>query len=135
MTTHDPKDTTIMIVDDDAFLLDMYALKFSQKNFTVAPALGTPQALEKLQSGTVHPDILLLDVVMPVMDGFELLEKIKKDNLAPNAMVIILSNLGQDTDIERAIALGADGYIIKASATPSEVVTKVQEIIDKKESQ
>ena len=119
----------IMIVDDDAFLLDMYALKFTQNGFQVDPALGTPQALEKLQSGGAKPDILLLDVVMPVMDGFELLEKIKKDNLAPDATVIILSNLGQDSDIDRAIKLGADGYIIKASATPTEVVGKVEEII------
>jgi twitching motility two-component system response regulator PilH len=125
------KDTTIMIVDDDAFLLDMYALKFTQNHFTVVPALGTPQALEKLQAGD-KPDIMLLDIVMPVMDGLEFLEKVKKDKLVEDTMIIMLSNLGQDTDIERAIKLGADGYIIKASATPSEVVTKVQEIMDKK---
>ena len=125
------KATTIMIVDDDAFLLDMYALKFTQNNFTVVPALGTPQALEKLQGGE-KPDIMLLDIVMPVMDGLEFLEKIKKDKLVDDTIIIMLSNLGQDSDIERAIKLGADGYIIKASATPSEVVTKVEEIVKKK---
>jgi CheY-like chemotaxis protein len=125
------KTNTIMIVDDDAFLLDMYALKFTQNNFNVIPALGTPQALEKLQGGE-KPDIMLLDIVMPVMDGLEFLEKVKKDKLAEDTMIIMLSNLGQDTDIDRAIKLGADGYIIKASATPSEVVTKVEEIMGKK---
>jgi CheY-like chemotaxis protein len=125
------KTTSVMIVDDDAFLLDMYALKFSQNNFTVIPALGTPQALEKLQGGE-KPDIMLLDIVMPVMDGLEFLEKVKKDKLVDDTMIIMLSNLGQDTDIDRAIKLGADGYIIKASATPSEVVTKVQELMNKK---
>lgn len=125
------KPTSVMIVDDDAFLLDMYALKFSQNNFTVIPALGTPQALEKLQGGE-KPDVMLLDIVMPVMDGLEFLEKVKKDKLVDDTMIIMLSNLGQDTDIDRAIKLGADGYIIKASATPSEVVTKVQEIMNKK---
>ena len=125
------KTTSVMIIDDDAFLLDMYALKFSQNNFTVIPALGTPQALEKLQGGE-KPDIMLLDIVMPVMDCLEFLEKVKKDKLVEDTMIIMLSNLGQDTDIDRAIKLGADGYIIKASATPSEVVTKVREIMDKK---
>jgi CheY-like chemotaxis protein len=125
------KQLSVMIVDDDAFLLDMYALKFTQNNFTVVPALGTLQALEKLQGGE-KPDVMLLDIVMPVMDGLEFLEKVKKDKLAEGTMIIMLSNLGQDTDIDRAIKLGADGYIIKASATPSEVVAKVEEIMKKK---
>ncbi|MDO8573029.1 MAG: response regulator [bacterium] len=118
----------VLIVDDDKFLLDMYTTKFNENNFDVVAALGSLEALVKIREG-INPDIALLDVVMPAMDGFELLETIKREKLAPNAKVIILSNLGQQSDIDKGNALGADGYIVKANATPSEVVEKVKEII------
>lgn len=119
----------ILIVDDDKFLLDMYALKFSQgEEFSVATALGSEDALAKLKEG-LSPDIILLDVVMPKMNGFELLEKIKRENLTDKAKIIILSNLGQDADIAKAKSLQADGYIIKSSVTPSEVMKKVTEFL------
>jgi len=118
----------IIIVDDDRFLLDMYAVKFNESGFEIEPMAEGAGALSKLKDGYV-PDAILMDVVMPSMDGFELLEKIKKENLAPNAKMIILSNLGQASDIAKGKELGADGYIVKANATPSEVVKQVQEII------
>ena len=118
----------VLIVDDDKFLLDMYTIKFTENNFDVTAALGSVEALGKIKEG-IDPDVALLDVVMPAMDGFELLEAIKRDKLAPRAKVIILSNLGQQSDIDKGNALGADGYIVKANATPSEVVEKVKEII------
>lgn len=118
----------VLIVDDDKFLLDMYTVKFTENNFDVIAALGSVEALNKIKEG-IDPDIALLDVVMPAMDGFELLETIKRDKLAPRAKVIILSNLGQQSDIDKGNALGADGYIVKANATPSEVVEKVRQII------
>jgi CheY-like chemotaxis protein len=114
----------ILIIDDDSFLLDMYALKFKQSGFEVDTALGSVVALEKLRNGAV-PDIMLLDLVMPVMDGFELLEKIKEENLVPTTIKVVLSNRGQASDVDRAKELGAVGYIVKASCTPSEVITKV----------
>ncbi|MFA5773732.1 MAG: response regulator [Candidatus Paceibacterota bacterium] len=119
----------ILIVDDDSFLLDMYALKFSKSNFSVSTALGAESALEKLHQG-LSPFVILLDIMMPLMDGFELLEKIKEDKLAPDSIIIFLSNRGQPSDITRAEALGASGYIIKASCIPSEVVEKVVSIIN-----
>ncbi len=119
----------IFIIDDDAFLLDMYALKFSQRNFIVKSAPGTLVALEKLREGYV-PDIILVDLVMPAMDGFEFLETLRAEGLAKSAMIIILSNLGQQEDIDRGLLLGASGYIVKASATPSEVVEKVLETVE-----
>jgi putative two-component system response regulator len=121
----------ILIIDDDSFLLDMYTLKFSQSNFEVTAALGPEQALEKLRQGLV-PDVMLVDIVMPVMDGFELLEKMKEENLASTAVHIILSNRGQPSDIARGEALGAAGYIVKASSTPAEVIEKVTTIITNK---
>ena len=122
---------SILIIDDDSFLLDMYALKFSQKNFSVTTASGTLGALEKLRGG-LAPEIIVVDLVMPAMDGFEFLEVVRTEGLAEGALVIILSNLGQQEDIDRGLKLGASGYIIKASATPSEVVEKVLETIEKK---
>lgn len=124
----DEKRKKVLIVDDDKFLLDMYTIKFNENNFDVVAALGSIEALSKIKEG-VDPDVALLDVVMPAMDGFELLEAIKRDRLLPNAKVIILSNLGQQSDIDKGKALGADGYIVKANATPSEVVGKVKEIL------
>ncbi len=121
----------ILIIDDDSFLLDMYALKFSKSNFDVTASLGPEIALEKLRKGLVI-DVILLDIVMPVMDGFDLLEKMKEENLSIDSIKIILSNRGQASDIARGEALGAAGYIVKASSTPTEVLEKVQSIISKK---
>lgn len=118
----------IMIVDDDSFLLDMYAMRFSQASFVVTTATNAADALEKLRGGYV-PDVMLLDVVMPTMDGFELLEAINKEQLVPSTIKIYLSNLGQPQDIERGTALGAASYIVKANSTPSEVLAHVTEVI------
>lgn len=123
----------IFIVDDDKFLLDMYTFKFKEKGFEVVQAFGSVDALNKLKGGIV-PDIMLLDVVMPTMDGFELLNIIKSEKLAPNAKVIVLSNLGQPSDVEKGRSLGANGYVIKASATPSEVVDRVMTVLGGEES-
>ena len=81
--------------------------------------------------GSVLAQIVLLDIVMPSMTGFELLEKIRREKLAPTAKFIVLSNQGQDADLQKAKELGADGYIIKASAIPSEVYAETLKIIEK----
>ena len=120
----------VFIVDDDKFLSDMYVVKFKERGFDVDSVLGSEEAIEKLKEG-LEPDVVLLDLVMPTMDGFEFLQKAKEEKLAENAKFIILSNLGQDSDIEKGKQLGADGYIVKASATPSEVVQYVTDLIDK----
>ncbi len=119
----------ILIIDDDNFLLDMYALKFSKSNFDVVVAQGPEIALDKLRSGLI-PDVILLDIIMPIMDGFELMEKMKEESLAGTSIRIILSNRGQPSDIARGQSLGASGYIVKASSTPSEVIDKVKSIIN-----
>ena len=123
----------IFIVDDDKFLLDMYTFKFREKGFDVIQAFGSIDALSKLKGGIV-PDVILLDVVMPAMDGFELLALIKSEKLAPDAKIIVLSNLGQPSDIEKGRTLGANGYVIKASAAPSEVVEKIVLVLSGKDS-
>ncbi len=132
MSKEKPGQWNVLIIDDDAFLLDMYALKFTQKNFVVETASGTLMALEKLRGGYA-PDILVVDLVMPAMDGFEFLETVRRERLVSDALIIILSNLGEQEDIDRGLALGAAGYIIKASATPSEVVDKVLSTIESRQ--
>ena len=121
----------ILIVDDDSFLLDMYALKFSQNNFEVYAGSSAMQALEKLKGGLV-PDVMLTDIVMPEMDGFELLTEINKENLCPNCVKIVLSNKSQQSDIDEGTRLGAAGYIVKANSTPTEVINQVVNILEKK---
>ncbi|NTV44548.1 MAG: response regulator [Candidatus Yonathbacteria bacterium] len=118
-----------LIIDDDKFLLDMYAIKFKQSGFDVVACLGAEDALEKVRAGLV-PDIILTDILMPSMDGFTFLETLNKENLASKAKKVVLSNKGEKPDIDRAVSLGANGYIIKASVVPSEVVEKAQSILN-----
>lgn len=122
----------ILIVDDDGFLLDMYALKFSQSNFDVSTFTEGAIAISKLEAG-FSPDVILMDITMPGMDGFEVLEKINQNKLAPNATKIILSNKSQQEDVDRANSLGVSGYIVKANSTPTEVITQVAKILAEKQ--
>ena len=121
----------ILIVDDDTFLLDMYAFKFSQHGFEVYTAPNSLQVVKKLKDG-FDVDIILLDIIMPDMDGFEMLEKINQEKLSPNSVKIILSNKSEQSDVERGNALGVSGYIVKANSTPAEVIEQVVGILLKK---
>lgn len=123
----------VYLVDDDRFLLDLYAVKFKNAGHEVTLFGGGEELLAALRKdGAAVPDILLLDIIMPGMTGFETLEALRKENLAKNAKVIFLSNQGQDSDLEKAKKLGADGYIIKASAIPSEVYAEAIRIVEGK---
>jgi CheY-like chemotaxis protein len=93
----------------------------------VNSASSGDEVLSKIKAG-YQPDIILLDIVMPGMDGFEILEALKKGNLVPNTQVIMLTNQGQLSDIEKAKSFGTSGYIIKATTIPSEVVEEVRRI-------
>lgn len=118
----------ILIVDDDKFLLNMYSIKFQKENFDVVTAGDGSEALKKLEEGVV-PDAIVLDIVMPVMDGLEFLEKMRAANYAKDSTILILSNQGQSSDIEKAKVLGIDGYIVKATTIPSEVVAEIQRML------
>lgn len=128
-TLNTPK-TTILIIDDDTFLLDMYSLKFLENNFDVSTATSCADALAKLATG-YRPDVMLVDVVMPGMDGIQYLATLKEKAITGIKHIIVLSNLGQKEDVERGLANGAEDYIVKANFTPSEVVAKVQKIFVK----
>ncbi len=121
----------VYLVDDDRFLLDLYAVKFKNAGHEVTAFGGGEDLLAALRKeGAVVPDAILLDVIMPGMTGFETLETIRKEGLAKGTKIIILSNQGQDSDFEKSKELAADGYIVKASAIPSEVLTETVRIIE-----
>lgn len=122
------KNKSILIIDDDHFLLHMYSLKFKNEGFEAVTATEGNDALNKLREG-LEPTVIMLDMVMPAMDGIEILTRIKKENLAPKSAIVVLSNQSQSTDIEKAKKLGVDGYIIKATTIPSEVVTEIEKIV------
>lgn len=126
------KKKKVMIVDDDKFLVDMYSLKFSKYGFDIESATKGEEALEKLRDGA-NPDILMLDVVMPSLDGIELLKKIRQEKLADGAVVVMLTNQGQKSDIDEAEKLGVRGYIVKATTIPSEVVEEIMVIYNNAE--
>lgn len=119
----------LYLVDDDRFLLDMYAVKFKAAGHEITAFQNGEDALKALREQPA-PDALLLDIVMPNIDGFQVMQAIHDENLAPTMKVIVLSNQGQQSDIEKATALGAKGYIIKASAIPSEVFAETIKIIE-----
>lgn len=131
MADPEKKSYAICLLDDDHFLIDMYALKFRALGHVVSPTSRGEDLLALLRAEPAQ-DAILLDVVMPGMTGFEVLDAIRKENLAPNAAVIMLTNQGSDADLERARELNANGYIIKASSIPSEVVARTAEIIERK---
>lgn len=118
----------ILIVDDDDFLIDMYALKFREAGFEVDAASNGNDALEKLRA-SAKPDVLLLDVIMPKMDGFEVLAVIKKEKLMEGRLIILLTNLGQRSDIEKGFRMGATDYLVKAHHTPSQIVEKIEALL------
>lgn len=123
----------VLIVDDDQFLLDMYMVKFKGAGYVVEGFTESQAALDELQSGVTF-DAILLDLIMPGMDGIELMKQIREQNLVSDTTaVIVLSNQGQDTDMDQAKQYGIDGYLIKASTVPSEVLTFVEKAINKKQ--
>lgn len=122
---NEASDTTILLIDDDRFLLDMYSVKFQKSGLTVDVAPSSSAALQKLREGYL-PHIILLDIIMPNMDGLALLETIRAEKLAPTATIIMLTNQAEDE--ERARKIGVDGFIVKAMTIPSEVVAKVLDI-------
>ncbi|OGD23935.1 hypothetical protein A2Z10_02305 [Candidatus Azambacteria bacterium RBG_16_47_10] len=120
----------ILLVEDDPFLSDMYVTKFTESGYDIKAAMDGQQGLDLLNGG-LRPDMALLDIVMPKMDGIELLTAIKKEEKLKDTPVVLLTNLGQETDIQRGMELGALDYLVKAHFTPSEVVKRVESLFAK----
>jgi CheY-like chemotaxis protein len=116
---------TIMIAEDDAFIGDIYEVKLKDAGYDVILASNGREAIEKLEAGA-KPHIMLLDIVMPDMDGFDVLEAINNREEWKSIPVVLLTNLSQKEDVERGMSLGAKDFLIKSHFTPSEVLAKVQ---------
>lgn len=114
----------ILIIEDDVFLNELMAKKLIEEGFDVIKAVNGEEGLVMTQRE--KPDLILLDLILPGMDGFEILEKIKEEPETSTIPVIILSNLGQREDIEKGFDLGADDYLIKAHFTPDEIVERAR---------
>ncbi|MHB8660526.1 MAG: response regulator [Minisyncoccota bacterium] len=121
----------VYLVDDDKFLLDLYAVKFKNAGHEVNVFGSGEELLAALRKeGTKTPDVILLDLIMPGIGGFGALDAIRKNGLAKGSKIIILSNQGQDSDLAKAKQYAVDGYIIKASAIPSEVLAEAIRIVE-----
>lgn len=121
----------LLLVDDDAFLRDMYAIKFGESKYDVHVAETGHQALALIEQSPDF-DVVLLDMIMPGMTGTELIVEINESFPKMKAKCIVLSNQGEESDVAQAESVGADGYIIKAEAIPTDVVKQVSKIIGSK---
>ncbi len=113
----------ILIIEDDQFLRELISKKLTAKDYEVIQAGDGEEGFEKVKKE--KPDLLLLDLMLPGIDGFKVLEKIKADSEIAKTPVIILSNLGQKEDIDKGMNLGAQDFLIKAHFTPNQIIEKV----------
>jgi len=120
----------LLLIDDDAFLRDMYAIKFTESGHEVTAADTALNALAIIEANQ-ELDVILLDMIMPAMSGIELIKEINRLFPDCKAKCIVLSNHGQQDDMDDAMKAGAEGYIIKAEAVPSDVVKQVEAIAKK----
>jgi len=117
----------ILIVEDDTFLLNMYADKFRAEKFDVSVADNGIKALKLAQEN--KPEIILLDILLPKKNGFEVLEELKANKETSNIAVILLTNLSQKEEVKKGMDLGAKDFLIKAHFMPNEVVKKVKQLL------
>jgi DNA-binding response OmpR family regulator len=117
----------ILVIEDDKFLRELISQKILKEGYDIAEAVDGEKGIEAVKKEM--PDLVLLDLILPGIDGFEVLARIKADPSVAQIPVIILSNLGQKDDIEKGIKMGATDYMIKAHFTPTEIIAKVRTIL------
>ncbi len=117
---------TILIIEDDRFLRELIVRKLNEEGYETSEAVDGEEGLKKAGE---KPDLILLDLILPGIDGFEVLAKTKQDPKASSVPVIILSNLGSPEDIEKGQKLGAIDYLVKAHFTPGEIIEKVKKAL------
>ena len=124
-----PKGTKILMVDDDKMLIDLYKERLELAGYTVEVSRDGEEGLAKIHS--VKPDLVLLDIMMPKVNGYEALASIKSDPTTKDTPVIILSALMRDVNKSKAVESGADDYIIKSEAMPADVIKKIEAVLKK----
>lgn len=122
------KSIKVLLVEDEDMLSEMYKVKFEKEGFVFLRAVEGADGLAL--ANKEKPDIILLDVIMPKMDGFAVLKKLKSDPNTKKIKVILLTNLGQDEDINKGKEMGADDYLVKANFTPTQVLDRVRKVLD-----
>jgi len=118
----------VLLIEDDQFIIDIYSTKLKEEGFEVELAINGEKAIEKTKE---KPDLILLDIVLPGIDGWEILREIKKDESTKSIPVIVLSNLSQKSEVENSLKMGAVKYLIKSNYTPSQVVKEIKECLRK----
>ena len=118
---------SILLVEDDPFLIDIYTTKLKEAGFLVEVAENGEIVFKKIRKKA--PDLIVLDIVLPQIDGWEILKIIKEDPKFKDLKIMILSNLGQKEEVEKGLFLGATKYLVKAHYTPSEIVEEIKKII------
>ena len=119
----------VLIVEDESFLKDLLSMKFSSEGVDLVHADDGEEALKRAREE--KPDVILLDLVLPDMNGFDVLKKVKTDPETASIPVVVLSNLGQEGDVEKGKTLGADEFLIKANFSLDEVIVKVRAVLAK----
>jgi DNA-binding response OmpR family regulator len=119
--------TKILIAEDDLMISEIYQKKFTEKGYEVLTAFSGDQVLDIAKKQKV--DIVLLDLLIPRLDGFAVIENLRNGKYDANIKIIISSNLSQKEDRDRVMALGANGFILKSQFTPSEMVEEIKKII------
>ncbi len=117
----------ILIVEDDDFLRSLAVTKLEKEGLTVSMAANGQSALDALKSGT--PDLIILDLMLPIMSGFDVLKVIKSDEATKNIKIIVFSNLGEQGDIKTCLDLGVSDYLVKANFTLDELVEKIKGLL------
>ncbi|MFH1536857.1 MAG: response regulator transcription factor [Patescibacteria group bacterium] len=128
----DKKRTKIILVEDDKFLSRMYKTKLEMEGFEVHTAFDGKVGLAMIQKEL--PDVLLLDIILPELEGWDIIKQMKKDPATKDIPIIVLSNLGSDEDVAKAKLYGVKDYLVKAHFIPREVIAKIKKILNKKES-
>lgn len=129
-TEADQNADAVLVVEDDPFLSGMLSEALKNAGITVFHAPDAETGLEILKSKPVK--IALLDIILPGMDGYAFLKTAKEDKATASVPIFILSNLGQKDEIDRALAMGAEAFLVKAQLDLSEIVTRVKELLGKK---
>ncbi|MBZ9569527.1 response regulator [Patescibacteria group bacterium] len=119
---------TILIIEDDKFLRDLMAQKLTKEGYEILEAIDGEIGIKKVREE--KPDLVLLDLILPGIDGFEVLSRMKENPDLAKIPVIILSNLGQREDVERGLKMGAVDYLIKAHFTPREIIDKIKAALE-----
>ena len=117
----------ILIIEDDKFLRELLSQKLIKEGYEVIEGVDGEAGLKKISEE--KPNLVLLDLILPGLDGFEILSRVKANPQAAAIPIVVLSNLGQKEEVEKALKLGAKGFLIKAHFTPGEIVSKIKAIL------